>query len=290
MSEQRLVVVTGATGSQGGAVARALLDAGHRVRAYVRNPDSAAAQELRAGEAELAAGGFDDPDALASALTGADLVYIMGTPWEEGASGEQRQVRSVLAAARAAEVGHIIYSSSANADRNTGIDWYDAKYELECDVRAGSEQNWTIVAPAVFMQIVRAEHALQGLRAGVLTMAISGDHELTWIDLCDLGAFVAHVVDDPTLWRGKRIDLASQTLSPVEVAAVLSEAIGSTIRFQQIPLHTLAQFNTDIAQMYEWFDRVGMSVDVAGLHARTPSIAWTSFADWAHAQDWSVLA
>ena len=88
MNDQRTVVVTGATGGQGGAVCEALLAAGQRVRGYVRSPDAPAARQLRAAGAELAAGTFDDGDALRRALDGADAAYVMGTPWEEGTAGE----------------------------------------------------------------------------------------------------------------------------------------------------------------------------------------------------------
>lgn len=290
MNDQRTVVVTGATGGQGGAVCEALLAAGQRVRGYVRSPDAPAARQLRAAGAELAAGTFDDGDALRRALDGADAAYVMGTPWEEGTAGEQRQVRSVLAACEAAGVGHVIYSSAANADRGTGIAWYEAKFELETDLAGGRYGfDWTIVAPAVFMQILRAPHALQGLRSGVLAMAVPAEHVQTWIDVRDIGSFVAHVIDRPAPWLGQRVDLAADKVAGADVARHLSKAAGREIRYQQIPLETIAQFNKDIAEMYEWFGRVGMSVDVAALRARTPQVRWTAFGDWAHREDWSVL-
>jgi uncharacterized protein YbjT (DUF2867 family) len=290
MSDQRTVLVTGATGAQGGAVCAALLAAGQRVRGYVRNPGSAAARRLRAGGAELAVGAFDDARALAQALDGADAAYVMGTPWEEGTAGEQRQVRSVLAACQASGVGHVIYSSCANADRGTGIAWYEAKFELERDLVQGRYGfDWTIVGPAVFMQILRAPHALTGLASGVLAMALPEAHVQTWIDVRDIGSFAAHVVGHPAPWLGQRVDLASERVAGTDVTRMLSQASGRPIRYQQVPLETIAQFNKDIAEMYEWFDRVGMSVDVEALHARTPEVAWTTFREWAGREDWSVL-
>lgn len=290
MSDPRTVMVTGATGGQGGAVARALLTAGHRVRAVVRDPNSPAAQSLEDRGSQLVKGTFDDGCALSQALDGADLAYVMGTPWEEGTAGEQRQVRSVFAACQIAGTPHVIYSSAANANRNTGIAWYDAKFELETDLVDGDFSfDWTIVAPAVFMQILRAPHALQGLRSGVLTMAIPAEHVQTWIDVRDIGSFVALMVSDPAPWVGKRVDLASQKVSGTDVARLVSAAAAREIKYQQIPLKTIAQFNSDIAEMYEWFGRVGMSVDVEALHARTPGVHWTTFEEWANREDWSVL-
>src|SRR4051794_30614806 len=127
MAEPREVLVAGATGAQGGAVARELLARGHRVRAYVRNPGSAAAAALCGLGARLAVGDFDDAAALRAAATGVDTVYVMGTPWETGAEGEVRQTNRVIDAAVAVGVRHLVYSSAANADRDTGIAWYDSK-------------------------------------------------------------------------------------------------------------------------------------------------------------------
>jgi uncharacterized protein YbjT (DUF2867 family) len=291
MSDRRTVMVTGATGAQGGAVCHALLAAGHNVRGYVRNADSAAAQRLRAAGAELAVGAFDDGDALRRALAGADMAYVMGTPWEEGTTGEQRQVRSTFDACQASGVGHVIYSSCANANRNTKIAWYEAKFELETDLTEGRYNfDWTIAGPAVFMQILRAPHALQGLAAGLLAVAVPETYVQTWIDVRDIGSFVAHVVGQPAPWTGQRVDLASEMVSGAEAARILSQASGREIRYQQVPLETIAAFNKDIAEMYEWFGRVGMSVDVGALHARTPEVRWTTFREWANREDWSVLS
>ena len=82
MSDPRSVLVGGATGQQGGAVARLLLEKGHRVVALTRKPESESAARLTQAGVEVAVGSFDDGSALERAMRGVDAVFTMSTPFE----------------------------------------------------------------------------------------------------------------------------------------------------------------------------------------------------------------
>src|SRR5436309_13817371 len=116
MNDAKTILVTGATGQQGGALARLLLERGQRVRAMTRKPDSPAARALTGRGAELAAGDFDDRASLERAMQGIDAVFVVATPAEAGVEAEIRQATTVADAAKAAGVRHLVYSSVANAD------------------------------------------------------------------------------------------------------------------------------------------------------------------------------
>src|SRR6478672_12757858 len=131
MSESMLVLVTGATGKQGGAVVEALLTRGHQVRALTRIAVSPAANRLREQGVEIAVGNFTDHDSLVRAARGVDAVYAMSTPYEQGAEKETAQGITLTEAVKAAGVDHFIYSSVASADRATGIPHFDGKYAVE---------------------------------------------------------------------------------------------------------------------------------------------------------------
>jgi uncharacterized protein YbjT (DUF2867 family) len=109
------VLVTGATGNQGGAVTRALLDAGHRVRALTRRTGSSAALALAGAGAEVVAGDFGDPASLRAACRGADGVFVMSAPFEAGTEAEVRQATAVLEAAVEAGVGQVVFSIRADS-------------------------------------------------------------------------------------------------------------------------------------------------------------------------------
>src|SRR4029077_14798391 len=144
MSQSKLVLVTGATGNQGGACVDALLTRGHQVRALTRKSASPAAQGLRERGVEIAVGDFTDRDSVVRAARGVDAVYAMSTPYEQGAEKEIAQGITITDAAEAAGVAHLTYSSVASANRATGVSHFDGKYEVEKHVQA-SGVPYTIV-------------------------------------------------------------------------------------------------------------------------------------------------
>src|SRR6266446_4888892 len=165
MAQSKLVLVTGATGKQGGAVVEVLVTRGHQVRALTRNAASPAAKRLREQGVEIAVGDFTDHDALVRAARGVDAVYAMSTPYEQGAETETAQGLTITDAAQAAGVAHLIYSSVASANRATGIPHFDSKYAVEQHLQASRVPS-TIVAPVSFMENVWQPWSLAGVYGG----------------------------------------------------------------------------------------------------------------------------
>lgn len=122
---------------------------GHKVRAFVRDPASDKSQQLANLGATLAKGDFNDFESITAAVDGVDSIFIVGNMYE-GIDKESVQGIRVVDAAVAAGVGHIVYSSVAGADTNSGVPHFDSKFKVERHLRAVSE-NWTIVAPVFFM-------------------------------------------------------------------------------------------------------------------------------------------
>lgn len=291
MSSALTVLVTGATGNQGGAVARKLLERGHRVRAFTRSGDSPAAVELVRLGAELAIGSFDDRESVERAARDTDSVYAMATPFEAGMEAEVRQGVKLFEAARAAGVEHLVYSSVASADEQTGIPHFETKAELERRL-TDLVLPYTIVAPAAFMENLIAPWALPGLQQGLLAVALPPDYRHQHVAVADLAAFVALVLEQRERFLGQRIEIASDAPSGIEQAALLSELSGRAITYVETSLDELRHYpaGEDTALMFEWFQRVGYSVDINALHHDHPDVGWQSFERWARSRDWSVLA
>lgn len=282
------VLVTGATGKQGGATARALLAKGHEVRAVTRNRESPAARNLADAGAEITVGDFRDRDTLTAAMQGVDTVFAMSTFFEEGVEGEVEQGKALIDAARAAGVAHLVQTSVASADRQTGIPHFDSKGQIERYL-ADSGVPRTVIAPVSFMENLYLPQVMDGLRQGVYAAPLPADRELQQVAVEDIGRFVALVVERRHDMLGKRIDLASDELSGAEQAAILSDVLDREIRYQEIPLDALRQQSEEMAVMYEWFNRVGYDADIPGLRRDFPDVGWHGFADWARQQDWSAL-
>ncbi|MBB3461193.1 NmrA/HSCARG family protein [Rhizobium sp. BK377] len=288
MSDSRTILVSGATGQQGGAVARALAARGHRVKGLTRRPDSGSAKRLAADGVEVVVGDLDDKSSVVRAARGVDTMYLMGNSYEAGVEAETRQGIAAADAAREAGIGHLIYGSVADADRKTGIPHFDSKYLVEQHV-AGLGIPYTISAPVAFMENTVAPWAIGGLKQGVYAAALPPARKLQQIAIDDIGHFVAALAERREQVFGKRFDIAGDELSGEEQARILTEAIGRPIRFQELPIAAMRQQSEDAALMYEWFDRTGYSADIAALRREFPEVGWHSYADWAKGYDWSVL-
>jgi uncharacterized protein YbjT (DUF2867 family) len=288
MSDQRSVLVTGATGKQGGAAVEALLGRGHRVVALTRNPESERASRLADRGVKVVAGDFTDADSLARAATGVDTVYAMTTPFEAGIAAEIQQGLALAKAAKAAGVGHLIFGSVASADQDTGIPHFDSKYEVEKHL-ASLGVPYTVVAPVYFMDNLLEPWSLPALGEGKLAMALPAERRLQQVAVSDIGAFAATLAERREAVFGKRYDIAGDDLTGTEAAAVLSRATGREIRYEGFPADYLRQDSEDMALMFEWFDRVGYSADIEALRREFPEVPWLTYEAWTSKQDWDSL-
>jgi uncharacterized protein YbjT (DUF2867 family) len=288
MSQSKLVLVTGASGKQGGAAVKALLTGGHRVRALTRNTASPAANQLRQQGVEIAVGDLTDHGSLVRAARGAGAVYAVTTPYELGAEKETAQGIAITDAAKAAGVGHFVYSSIANANRATGIGHFDGKHVVEKHLQA-SGVPYTIVAPVFFMENLLQPWMLSSLRQGKLAMALPASRSLQQVTVADIGAFVAAVIERSDTVFGRRFDIAGDELTGKEAAAILSKATGQEVHYEGFPPDVLRAQSEDMALMFEWFDSTGYTADIKSLRRDFPEVKWHTFEEWARQQDWSVL-
>jgi len=284
MSSPSTILVTGATGQQGGALARLLLAKGHHVRALTRKADSPAARELRSRGAELALGDFDDRASLERAMQGVDAVYLMATPFGAGIEGEIRQGKTAADVATDAGVRHLVYSSVSDADRQTGIPHFDSKYAIEQHIR-GLGIPYTVVAPAYFMENLD----LQGVAEGRLALPLPVSRTLQQTAVADIAGFAALVLERREPFLGKRLDIASDELTGREMVEILSRITGHTVEYVPVPVETVRAQSEDLALMFEWFDRVGYSADIPALRREYPDVGWHSFEAWARAQASKLL-
>ncbi|MGX1970997.1 NmrA/HSCARG family protein [Streptomyces kronopolitis] len=282
------VAVTGATGAQGGATAHALLAAGHHVRALTRRPNSSAADALRGLGADVRHADFDDCASLDAALSGADSLFAVTTPFGTDTATEARQGKALVDAAAAACLGHIVLTSAAHADRGTAVPHYESKYLVEQYLHT-ADVPWTVIAPAAFMDNYASGWTLDGLRDNTFAWPMPADRPLSLIPAIDIGAFAALVLQRRDEFTGRRIDIASDECTPSQIAEVLAVATGRPIAPQQVPLAHVRTRSADLAAMFEYFTTVGLDVDVAGLRRDYPEVGWHSFADWAAGQAWPAL-
>ena len=280
MANSKLVLVTGVTGKQGGAVARALIAKGHRVRGMTRNVESDAARAVAALGGDLVAGDFRDSDSLAAAVAGVDTVFAMGTPFEAGEDAEIAQGVALVDAAVDAEIDHFVYTSVASADKSTGIPHFDSKWEVEKHL-ASTALDWSVIAPVYFMENLFFGENLGALQNGSYPVPLPLDLSLQQVAIADIGAFGALVVDRKDDFVGRRVEIASDELTSAGCAVVLSQLLARPVEHFEVPMEQIRAFSEDFAVMYEWFIETGYSVDIDGLRTAYPEVEWHRFVDWA---------
>ena len=273
------ILVTGATGQQGGTLAKLLLQKNHKVYALVRNIQSPAAQELKKEGANLVKGDLNNFDSIEQAVNGVDSIFLMGTPLEDGIEGETRRGIMMADIAKEKNVKHLVYSSVANADRNTGIPHFESKYKVEQHI-----QNlgipYTIIGPTFFMENLLT-YLKPGLEQGQLALPLSPSSILQQSALQNIAEFSALVLEHSKIFRDKRIDIASDEVTGEQATKVLSNELGRKINYVHIPLDRVREGNKDMARMFEWYEKVGTGIDIPSLHQEYPQVNWLSFKDWA---------
>ena len=281
-TQTKLILVTGATGQQGGAVARALLNNGQKIRIMTRHPDKAAG--LAKAGAEVVKGDLTNQADLQAAVRGIYGVFAMSTPFEAGMDAEVRQGVLLADAAKQAGVIHYVYTSVGSAHRHTGIPHFDSKWNVEQHI-AKIGLPATILRPVFFMENFMTYS--KPSPEGVLTMPLRPDRKLAMVALRDIGQFGAAAFSRPKDFLGEAIDLAGDELTIPEVAALFTKATGRSIRFQEFPLDQVeTAMGHDLATMFRWFNDVGYAIDVPGLRQQF-GIPLTSFTEWVKTVEWS---
>lgn len=274
MTKGKTMLVTGATGRQGGAVARCLLAKGCRVRIMTRSPERARGWE-KSG-AEVVRGDFGDYRSLEEAVRGVRGVFLMGTPFESDPGTEVEQGRSMAYACREEGVPHLVYSSVCGADEETAIPHFDSKFEVEEYIRE-SGLPYTILRPVSFMENFVSPWMRSSFEEGSLALPLSPETNLQMICVEDIGTFAAEALLDPDRFSGEEIDLAGDERKIRDAVLELSCTTNRAIRYERIPEEKAEEaFGHDLAEMYRWLDEVGFDVDIPGLKERY-GIPLTSF-------------
>lgn len=275
----RIILISGATGQQGGSTAKALAGKGFKIRAMTRNPDSDASKALAAGGAQLTQADLDDEGSLRAALKGAWGAYAVQNTWTAGVEGEEAQGHRFAKLAREAGVEHYVYASVASADRQTGIPHFENKFRVENTVRGLGFPSYAIIRPVFFMSNLVSPWFLNGDK---LVSALDPKTVLQMIDVSDIGQYGALAFTDAR-FKNLELDIAGDALTMPQTAAALAKAMGKPIEYLQIPMSEVRKNSDDFALMLEWFERVGYDVDIAA-NAQEYGVKPTSLSAWASKQ------
>ncbi len=272
------ILVTGATGKQGGSVARHLLKDGWKVRAVTRDKAKPEATELAALGAEVVQADMNDPVSLKGILNGVYGVFSVQNFWEHGYEGELKQGINLIDAAKEADVKHYVMASVASADKNTGLPHFDVKVEIEDHLKACG-MPYTILRPVFFMENFSAWFKpVEDNGRQKLVMAMKENTKLQMVAVDDIGVFVKLIFDNPQKYSGKTIELAGDDISMPEVAKAYTNVFGKETVFEELPLDVLRQNSEELAMMFQWFQEKGYEANIPELKETHPGLK--SFEKW----------
>ena len=277
----RMVLVTGATGRQGGAVARELLERGYQVRALTRNAQSEKAKQLVELGAEVLEGDFGDRASLDLAVFGVYGVFSV----QPAGSEEAEQGKALADAAKAAGVTHFIYSSSAAADPNSRHVG-SPKLEIDAHIR-DIDLPYTIFRPVSFFENFagrQAEIAAQGVRD-----PRPPERRSQHISVTDIAFFVAEAFDNPSAWLGQSKNIAAQELTQQELTDTFAMVMGVPVEYRQVTWEQFAEMLPPrLVTLYRWLDEgEGYPVDAAALKSEYPDLlTFEEYLRTAGWQDW----
>ena len=265
-----LVLVTGVTGRQGGAVARALIENGFRVRGMTRNPSSDRAAEMASLGVELIQGDFDDSTSLDAAMTGVSGIFLVTNFWEHNYDGEVRHGRNVVDAANRNGVLHLVFTSVANADQQTAIPHFDSKYEIESYIRQAGVP-YTILRPVSFME--NWEYQRERIMTGKISSPFSESTRLQQISVRDIGRFAALAFSNPESWLGRSLNIAGDEYTMREAMDLFTQVTGNLVTFERLPWDAyLKVAGKEMTIMDRWIDGTGYSADIKLVRSLLPDM------------------
>lgn len=256
-----LILVTGATGAQGGSVAHHLLRRGRfAVRGLTRKPDSPAARALEKLGAEMVRGDLSDVATLKSALAGCYGAYGVTNYWEHFAAEYQQGVNLVDAVA-ASDVRHFVFSTLPSVVDLTGGEFesphFDIKARLEAYAR-GKRLPATYVQMAFYYDNFLAFFPPRRQEDGSYRIGFpQGDTLLAGVATEDVGGVVAAIFEQRDDFLGKTLYIVGDDLTASEYAAIMGRVTGQRVTYAHIPRETFAGFGfpgaEDLANMFEFY-------------------------------------
>ena len=268
----KIIAVTGATGQQGGAVARKLLADGWKVRALTRDVNKPAAQELASLGAEVVAGDMEDRAQLDAAFQGVYGVFSVQNFWlpNVGFEGEITQGKNVADAAKTAGVQHLVFSSVGAAHRGLGQKHFESKWIVEQYIHS-LDIPYTILRPAAFMENYNWSRAY--ILSGTFTgNSLRPDKGFQIIAVEDVASFVALAFADPKEYLGKTLELAGDELTESQIAETFGKVIGRPVTLSAPAGSRGRASDEEMIAMFNFFNGEAYDADIPALRKLHPGL------------------
>ena len=267
----KVIAVVGATGLQGTAVTRRLLQEGWQVRALTRRPDGEQARALAAFGADVVKADSADQAALERAFDGVQGVYNVQNHHLSGYDGELAQGRNVAEAVARTGAPHLVYASSGLAVERTGVGSWDTKVAVAEHMRRLGVR-LTVFRPTAFMELMTGKKFYPPTAVWHLMPKLMGQSRpVGWLSVDDLAVIAGKAFADPDAFVGRDIPLASDVQSIEQCRAIWSEVTGRAPRRFPMPIWLFERFSgTDETTMWKWLRDNDVRFDTAATREIHP--------------------
>jgi uncharacterized protein YbjT (DUF2867 family) len=260
MSTPLQILVVGATGAQGGSVARHLLRAGgYRVRCLTRHPDSPAAREFASLGAELVEGDLSNPASLRAALRGCDGAFGVTNYWEHF-EREYDHGRNFVDALRATGIQHAVISTLPHVKQLSGgrleVPHFDTKGHIE-EYARGTNLSATYVHIAFYYENFLKHFPPRRQPNGTYVFGFpQGTTPLAAVAAEDVGGVVAAIFAESFWYRDKVVGIVGDDLRCDDYAQVMHRVLGRSFAYRYVAHDAFAALDfpgaRDLANMFEF--------------------------------------
>ncbi len=263
------VLVTGATGNQGGSVVEHLLEADtdFHVSGLTRDASGDRAQELADQGVTVVEGDLNDKSSLEPHVADVDAVFAVTNFWTQGYETQVQQGKNIADAASEASVDQFVFSGVGSHEKDTGVPHFDSADEID-QYAQSLELPMTVLQPVFFFQNLEA-FAADIVEDGQLALPLADGVPLQMIDVDDVGHAATVAFENPDAFVGEHVELAGDELTLAETAETLSNVTGVDVEPVYVPIEdAYDSFGEEFTVMCEWFNEVGYSADIDALEAQ----------------------
>ena len=280
------ILITGATGRQGGAVVRHLLKTNFIVKALSRTPASIPAQWLKQHGVAVVKGDMADTDSLTSAMKNCDGVFSIQNYFEYGAEKEILYGKNLADVALKSGVSHLVYNSVCGADTDTGVPHFETKNTIEKYIKQIGLPA-TIIRPVKFMENYYIPQVFKGILGGKLFDPIKPGKKHQMIATDDIGKFVAEAFLNPDLYINRTIEIAGDALTNEQVAETMSDVLGKQIKFKRLPMAIVRlAMDRELYRMFKLFNEKGFEADMDKTKKQFPLVSLTPLKEFLMNENW----
>ena len=255
MENRKVILVTGGTGNQGGAVARNLLKQGKwKVKVLSRNQESIKSKILKSEGIDVVEGNLNDPISYSEYFNKIYGIFSVQN-FTNGIDKEIEQGKKTAELAKLKGVKHLLYSSVSGTDLESGIPHFESKNKIEEHIK-NIGVPFTIIRPTSFYENLLNPEVKKRILKGKLVMPINKDVSQEFISMQDIGIIAGQIFNNPSKYLSKTITIASDKMTMEDLSKLLSKTMNKEIKYEKLPkIITRLVMGRNLYKMFDWVNK-----------------------------------